>query len=214
MAASHPSRSAAVPESGAPAYGESVKRHLDMYDFEQALNEILDHSTVMCDFSRGYGARLHQNARAGPAPGVLPAITEVEDLMNKSRFTLEALGRMREALIAQEAAYLQQAQEQRFQSEAEAKRNDSVHVSEEGQGGFAGPEPKKRRGRAAAPGRCHSCNRAETPEWRRGPDGARTLCNACGLHYAKLTRKAGANKAAVGSSNLRPKSGEDLAGSQ
>lgn len=29
--------------------------------------------------------------------------------------------------------------------------------------------------------RCHSCNTTETPEWRRGPDGARTLCNACGL---------------------------------
>ncbi|KAI9280142.1 GATA zinc finger-domain-containing protein [Umbelopsis sp. AD052] len=36
--------------------------------------------------------------------------------------------------------------------------------------------------------RCHSCNVTETPEWRRGPDGARTLCNACGLHYAKLTK--------------------------
>jgi hypothetical protein len=43
--------------------------------------------------------------------------------------------------------------------------------------------------RAAPPGRCHSCNRIDTPEWRRGPDGARTLCNACGLHYAKLERK-------------------------
>lgn len=50
-------------------------------------------------------------------------------------------------------------------------------------------EVKKRRGRAAPPGRCHSCNRIDTPEWRRGPDGARTLCNACGLHYAKLERK-------------------------
>jgi hypothetical protein len=49
-------------------------------------------------------------------------------------------------------------------------------------GGFAGGDNKTRkRGRAAPPGRCHSCNRAETPEWRRGPDGARTLCNACGL---------------------------------
>ncbi|KAF8467242.1 hypothetical protein BDZ91DRAFT_793632 [Kalaharituber pfeilii] len=56
--------------------------------------------------------------------------------------------------------------------------------------GMQQPELKKiRRGRAAPPGRCHSCHRAETPEWRRGPDGARTLCNACGLHYAKLTRK-------------------------
>lgn len=43
--------------------------------------------------------------------------------------------------------------------------------------------------RAVPPGRCHSCNRIHTPEWRRGPDGARTLCNACGLHYAKLVRK-------------------------
>ncbi|CAG8098786.1 unnamed protein product [Penicillium nalgiovense] len=39
--------------------------------------------------------------------------------------------------------------------------------------------------------RCHSCNRSETPEWRRGPDGSRTLCNACGLHYAKLSRRTG-----------------------
>ena len=30
-------------------------------------------------------------------------------------------------------------------------------------------------------GRCRSCNRAESPEWRRGPDGPKTLCNACGL---------------------------------
>lgn len=26
--------------------------------------------------------------------------------------------------------------------------------------------------------RCHSCNTTDTPEWRRGPDGSRTLCNA------------------------------------
>ncbi|KAI5797466.1 hypothetical protein DFH27DRAFT_612177 [Peziza echinospora] len=64
--------------------------------------------------------------------------------------------------------------------------------------GMQQPELKKmRRGRAAPPGRCHSCHRAETPEWRRGPDGARTLCNACGLHYAKLTRK-------MSKSNLAP----------
>lgn len=41
----------------------------------------------------------------------------------------------------------------------------------------------------ALPDRCHNCNKTKTPEWRRGPDGARTLCNACGLLYAKLERK-------------------------
>ena len=63
---------------------------------------------------------------------------------------------------------------------------------------------KKRRGRAAPPGRCHSCNRIDTPEWRRGPDGARTLCNACGLHYAKLERRRLMDQRAV-----RPKTAEE-----
>ncbi|KAF3071413.1 hypothetical protein CFAM422_006401 [Trichoderma lentiforme] len=50
-------------------------------------------------------------------------------------------------------------------------------------------EVEKRRGSAAPPGRCLSCNRIDTPLWRRGPDGDRTLCNACGLMYAKLERE-------------------------
>ncbi|KAI9288240.1 hypothetical protein BC943DRAFT_318052 [Umbelopsis sp. AD052] len=37
--------------------------------------------------------------------------------------------------------------------------------------------------------RCHSCHSTETPEWRKGPMGPRTLCNACGLIWAKLARK-------------------------
>ncbi|KIO34492.1 hypothetical protein M407DRAFT_63874, partial [Tulasnella calospora MUT 4182] len=47
----------------------------------------------------------------------------------------------------------------------------------------------KKRSRATPPGKCHSCFSTETPEWRRGPDGARTLCNACGLHYAKMMKR-------------------------
>ncbi|CAO0799706.1 unnamed protein product [Mucor circinelloides] len=48
----------------------------------------------------------------------------------------------------------------------------------------------RRRSRTSMVGhRCHSCNTTDTPEWRRGPDGSRTLCNACGLHYSKLLRK-------------------------
>lgn len=36
---------------------------------------------------------------------------------------------------------------------------------------------------------CLSCSAKETPEWRKGPTGPRTLCNACGLLYAKQCRK-------------------------
>ncbi|KAH7025487.1 hypothetical protein BKA57DRAFT_480341 [Linnemannia elongata] len=38
---------------------------------------------------------------------------------------------------------------------------------------------RKRAKRTHPPGRCLSCDTSDTPEWRRGPDGARTLCNAC-----------------------------------
>jgi hypothetical protein len=36
---------------------------------------------------------------------------------------------------------------------------------------------------------CRVCGATETSEWRRGPDGAKSLCNACGLHYSKILRK-------------------------
>ncbi|ORY56903.1 uncharacterized protein BCR38DRAFT_414219 [Pseudomassariella vexata] len=40
---------------------------------------------------------------------------------------------------------------------------------------------KKRKSHPA----CLKCNRSQTPEWRRGPDGPGTLCNVCGLVFAK-----------------------------
>lgn len=44
--------------------------------------------------------------------------------------------------------------------------------------------------------KCHRCGTTETPEWRRGPHGVRTLCNACGLFHAKLVKRKGAALAA------------------
>lgn len=32
---------------------------------------------------------------------------------------------------------------------------------------------------------CVNCAEAKTPQWRQGPDGPLTLCNACGVAYAK-----------------------------
>ncbi|EGW33285.1 uncharacterized protein SPAPADRAFT_66267 [Spathaspora passalidarum NRRL Y-27907] len=42
---------------------------------------------------------------------------------------------------------------------------------------------------------CQHCCSQETPEWRRGPEGSRTLCNACGLFYSKLIKKYGLQEA-------------------
>lgn len=35
---------------------------------------------------------------------------------------------------------------------------------------------------------CANCGKTDSPEWRVGPSGARNLCNACGLRWAKATR--------------------------
>ncbi|KAH1284137.1 hypothetical protein KXX11_003076 [Aspergillus fumigatus] len=144
--------------------------------------------------------------------GTLPPLHEIEDMINLQRRNQDALMRLRTAVLNQEHALAEQMAQRKAFSAGGVHDSDHMAMYQEefkGSGGFAGPDTKKRRGKAAPPGRCHSCNRAETPEWRRGPDGARTLCNACGLHYAKLTRKMGASKAASLGSNLKPKAALD-----
>ncbi|KAI4208481.1 MAG: hypothetical protein LQ348_000143 [Seirophora lacunosa] len=189
-----------------PSYGEAVKRHLDNFDLETSLNEIAEGSGRALDFCKHYGSRAHQTQRSGPVPGSMPTLAECDELMDKQRRVLESMQRIKEVVVAQQHALAEQRNyENSYKPSAEPDDDGAnFHDKSEGGGGFAGAEAKKRRGRAAPPGRCHSCNRAETPEWRRGPDGARTLCNACGLHYAKLTRKMG-SKSSNGGSNLRPK---------
>ncbi|RMD40186.1 hypothetical protein DV735_g4945, partial [Chaetothyriales sp. CBS 134920] len=185
-------------------YVDTVKRHLDVYDTELGLDEIGEASARTLDFSRIWAQRRHQGNRAGYFADTLPGIHEIEDMIRQSHRVLENLTHLKEVVVQQAVV-----------SEHRARMARGAHLNEEyvdipdeykGTGGFANGDAKKRRGKAAPPGRCHSCNRAETPEWRRGPDGARTLCNACGLHYAKLTRKIGLNKAAaMTGSNLRAK---------
>jgi len=41
---------------------------------------------------------------------------------------------------------------------------------------------------------CDFCGSRNTPEWRRGPGGKNTLCNACGLKYAKQRRSENETK--------------------
>jgi hypothetical protein len=131
-----------------------------------------------------YGAKAHQSQRSGPIPECIPSIKEVEDLLQKSQKITTALARIKEVVNTQTAAFAEQqkdSNQQMVNGYGPEANGYPPPDDTKGAGGFAGPDPKKRRGRAAPPGRCHSCNRAETPEWRRGPDGARTLCNACGL---------------------------------
>ncbi|KAI9812809.1 MAG: hypothetical protein M1832_000325, partial [Thelocarpon impressellum] len=187
-------------------YGTSVKRHLDFFDLEASLNEIADSSGRLNGFSRDFKDRARELSRAGPAPGSLPSIAECDEMIRHQGRVQDLLVRLREMLVTQQDALASRhGPEHPFKGSGDYDVDETGPYDDGKPGITMGPDAKKRRGRAAPPGRCHSCNRAETPEWRRGPDGARTLCNACGLHYAKLTRKMG-SKAAISGSSLRPKS--------
>ncbi|GAA5959900.1 hypothetical protein JCM3765_000636 [Sporobolomyces pararoseus] len=61
-----------------------------------------------------------------------------------------------------------------------------------------------------APRSCANCGRTSSAEWRSGPTGPKTLCNACGLRWSKARSQAQAAEgkkkaeAASASSNLQP----------
>ncbi|KAH7132259.1 hypothetical protein B0J11DRAFT_427731 [Dendryphion nanum] len=191
-------------------YGESVKRHLESFDLEASLNEMTEGAGRITDFSKTYRQRAHENARIGMTLSSIPRLEEVDEMIKQSEKIQVSLQRMRDVVVNHHQSSFAESPREPYNHNGPMNGYDpdsrnSFHDDSKGGGGFAGAELKKRRPRAAPPGRCHSCNRAETPEWRRGPDGARTLCNACGLHYAKLTRKMG-GKPVMSSSNLRPKS--------
>lgn len=55
---------------------------------------------------------------------------------------------------------------------------------------------------------CTDCGTLDSPEWRRGPSGPKTLCNACGLRWAKKEKKkSGPGTGDGGGSNMTPSSG-------
>ncbi|PWN20761.1 hypothetical protein BCV69DRAFT_198880 [Microstroma glucosiphilum] len=73
------------------------------------------------------------------------------------------------------------------------KQKKRMRQSEPGSDAVAGPsrtvdnEATKAQsdGAAEANKRCSSCGTANSPEWRKGPTGHKTLCNACGLRFSR-----------------------------
>ncbi|KAL7752636.1 hypothetical protein RI367_001638 [Sorochytrium milnesiophthora] len=50
--------------------------------------------------------------------------------------------------------------------------------------------PRKRRSKPEPEEHvCMDCGTTQSPEWRKGPTGAKTLCNACGLRFAKRRKQ-------------------------
>ncbi|KAK4191867.1 putative white collar 2 protein [Podospora australis] len=60
---------------------------------------------------------------------------------------------------------------------------------------------KKKKLKVAEEYVCTDCGTLESPEWRKGPNGPKTLCNACGLRWAKKEKKSRANGGGGGDMN-------------
>ncbi|ROW07750.1 hypothetical protein VMCG_03635 [Cytospora schulzeri] len=52
---------------------------------------------------------------------------------------------------------------------------------------------KKKKLKVAEEYVCTDCGTLDSPEWRKGPSGPKTLCNACGLRWAKKEKKRNQN---------------------
>jgi hypothetical protein len=190
----------------------------------------------IAEWTRQYRTSAHNHTRNGLINANILRLQDIDDLIKHGEKIQMSLQRMRDVVYSHQQTHIVEPPLESHYRPMNGYDHDGSNVyQDDGKGGAFPSDAKKRRGvsapivdlnksltrvqRAAPPGRCHSCNRAETPEWRRGPDGARTLCNACGLRkclrlpfwsklivtdYAKLTRKMGGKN--MTSSNLRPKS--------
>ncbi|RDA82599.1 hypothetical protein CP532_6327 [Ophiocordyceps camponoti-leonardi (nom. inval.)] len=172
-----------------PRYEAPPNRHFETWSYQDSLSRIGSSSRTIYTFAEAYTRIAREQHGSQPIPERLPTEREVNEMLVNVDLIKRSLDQVKDAIQAS-------IQSERAREGAKAKSStydddhDMAMYGDAMKPQYAMQhEVKKRRGRAAPPGRCHSCNRIDTPEWRRGPDGARTLCNACGLHYAKLERK-------------------------
>lgn len=161
---------------------EQPRRLVGEFDLLDTLNHIRESNKQIGEFAVHYSERALATQRTGPLPGSTPNLMEIDRMIHHHNDVQHNLFRMRDVIVEQQAILAEHSREQ-MQKHAltSGPKNAYAHDHQQDQNPNSQPDSKKRRGRAAPPGRCHSCARSETPEWRRGPDGARTLCNACGL---------------------------------
>ncbi|RPD74913.1 hypothetical protein L226DRAFT_68466 [Lentinus tigrinus ALCF2SS1-7] len=202
-----PANVEARPSAPSPADAERANRR------QHVIAEILKHCSVLYGFAHHY-AQLPHVSPAPPeieemnhhASAVVHLLEELrrldmgEEQSRKDAYAATAPPADEHARppkrpwedMAREGEQQPPQQGYDAQSTAEADMQIIRNKRQSSTGGAVPGQQKnkyRKRSRATPPGKCHSCNIRETPEWRRGPDGARTLCNACGLHYAKLMRK-------------------------
>jgi hypothetical protein len=143
----------------------------------------------MREFIRPYSGLPLQSIRPPVAATFAPTLAEVEDMVARSRLQLQYLSMIHDEVIARHIEYGRQTVQGGRPAIVEPMKPLLQIVSHASCAGTTSMHVRKTERKVARPGRCHQCACVESPEWRRGPGGLRSLCNACGLHYAKRERK-------------------------
>ncbi|KAG2232567.1 hypothetical protein INT48_000947 [Thamnidium elegans] len=160
-------------------------------NIEKDIEEVIKHCNCLAENMNQRKSSMVENEDYFSNPTLMRPW--LDDMIGRANEVLNALLRLRKHQLAAEYAKAHRVSDQHNVRSAEDNENwDISNNSMTSTSDVMSSNSYRRRKRGKRPvfqNRCHSCNISETPEWRRGPDGARTLCNACGLHYAKLTKK-------------------------
>lgn len=103
----------------------------------------------ICDFSKHYRQRAHENQRIGLTPASMPRLEEVDEMLKQSERIQVSLQRMREVVFNhQQVNIAEQQQDPRYRplNGYDHEGPNNYHEDPKGGGGFAGSDPKKRRG--------------------------------------------------------------------
>ncbi|KAI9101838.1 hypothetical protein DFS34DRAFT_433601 [Phlyctochytrium arcticum] len=75
-----------------------------------------------------------------------------------------------------------------------SSNNDRILVKIERRKQQVADRERKIKQSTSAPGKCRMCATCKTGQWRKGPEGPRTLCNACGLDWSKRVKSEARRK--------------------
>ncbi|KAG5357576.1 Biofilm regulator 1 [Yarrowia sp. C11] len=177
-----------MPPYFTPFSGQDFKRKT--FESKDTASHMYQMISQLETFVQSHGGDMRNMAHAATSPNSpLPSIDALNAMILRLRSCSAIFDEWRDNVVAiHQAAASSQTTNSQFPPKTTPPASPL----------FINTNTKRKRKRSrsdASTTVCRGCGTTETPEWRKGPEGARTLCNACGLYHAKLAKRKGINVA-------------------